>query len=586
MAFPKPSEFLESVSLMRNTRVFETKKHLELAAKWLLNAQTHAGEGYAHSYDLMKGWSPAYPETTGYIISSMLKLSEKLKDSKLSDSAFRAGEWLLKIQNQDGSFSDLRGKKHVFDTGQVIYGFLALYYYSKDNKWINASVRAAKWIISVQEENGSWVKNAYNEVPHTYYSRVGSILLQLGIQTNDQLFVAAGKKNLQWVISRQSEDGYFSDMAFMPGTPPYLHTIVYVLEGLLHSYFLTKDKVYLDSALKTAEQIRKISSERDFILHSQYSEGWKSVNSEKCSTGIAQWAGVCLHLFDITKESKWKDEAVKHLYYLKSKQVSRGGQNTIGAIPSSIPIWGKYGKFSFFNWNSKFFIDALMSLDRLFLPLWMEQQIYVQEAFKFNEKKYYDPNAKADYSIYHPYFEKALSKLNQGSIFADIGCGGGALLKEIGSKYPNLKCIGVDPSFFGEGIVQGSAYSTSLQDNSVDAILFKEVLQHIEFDEIVLSEIMRIAKNGAILIIIERNPTSLLGIRKPLYENINKWMYPSDSPFREKWHSESEWRSKLSAIGEILSFDKINIISGGRKVLAGLDSRFFFITVRLKKSPR
>jgi len=583
---PNPGELHSALSSMRNTRTLETKKHLELAANWLLTSQRNEG-GYSHSYNLLKGWSSAYPETTGYIISSMLAVSEKLSKTDYSDSAVRAGEWLLKIQNEDGSFSDLTGKKQVFDTGQIIYGLLALYNFSKEKKWLDSAIRAGEWLVSVQEKNGSWIKNSYNEIPHTYYSRVGSILIQLGNTAGRKEFITAGKKNLNWVVSRQTEDGYFSDMAFAKGISPYLHTIVYVLEGLLHGHLLTKEKSYFSSVLKTAEQLRKISSERDFILHSQYSEGWVSANKEKCITGLAQWTGVCLTLFELTKDVKWRDEAVKTIYYLKAKQLSKGSKNILGAIPSSIPIWGKYGKFSFFNWNSKFFIDTLLSLDRLGLPLWMEQQIYVQEAFKFSEKKYYDPNAKADYSPYMAYFDKVLAQqLPAKSVFVDIGCGGGALLDELKERYPRIKFVGVDPAFTGNGIISGSAYSTSLPDDFADAILFKEVLQHIEFDDIVFTELLRVAKDGATLIVIERNPSSFLGVRKPIYENIGKWMYPSDSPFREKWHSEKKWRKILSKLGEITGVDRINIVSGGRKVLAGFDSRFFFITVRLKKSSR
>ncbi len=450
-----PTDMLTAISSMRNTKTLETRKHLELAAKWLLAAQRPDG-GYSHSYNLLKGWSASYPETTGYIIPSMLGISAITNDS-FSSSAVRAGEWLLKIQNEDGSFSDLNGKKQVFDSGQIIYGFLALYDYSRDKKWLDAAVRSGEWLVSAQEKNGSWIKNAYNEIPHTYYSRVGSILIQLGIQTGRKDFISSGKKNLDWTISRQAEDGYFADMAFFPGIPPYLHTIIYVLEGLLHGYSLTKEKSYLSSALKTAERLRKISSERDFILHSQYAESWVSANKEKCITGLAQWAGVCLNLFDLTKDvqcakcetfrirqdadasCRWRDEAIKTIYYLKAKQLLKGSKNILGAIPSSIPIWGKYGKFSFFNWNSKFFMDALAALDRLSLPLWMEQQIYVQEAFKFSEKKYYDPNAKADYSPYMAYFDKVLSRLGGKPVFVDIGCGGGALLNELQAKYLKIK---------------------------------------------------------------------------------------------------------------------------------------------------
>jgi hypothetical protein len=35
-------------------------------------------------------------------------------------------------------------------------------------------------------------------------------------------------------------------------------------------------------------------------------------------------------------------------------------EDTLGAIPGSFPIWGRYEPFAFPNWATKFFCDALM----------------------------------------------------------------------------------------------------------------------------------------------------------------------------------------------------------------------------------
>jgi hypothetical protein len=35
------------------------------------------------------------------------------------------------------------------------------------------------------------------------------------------------------------------------------------------------------------------------------------------------------------------------------------------------------------------------------------------------------------------------------------------------------------------------------------------------------------------------------GVSKLWYEVRGKWMYPYDSPFREKWYSNSKWREML-----------------------------------------
>src|ERR1035437_7867019 len=52
-------------------------------ALWLCAAQdksaTHEG-GVARDFSLIKGWASSYPETTGYIIPTMIDLAKWLKD--------------------------------------------------------------------------------------------------------------------------------------------------------------------------------------------------------------------------------------------------------------------------------------------------------------------------------------------------------------------------------------------------------------------------------------------------------------------------------------------------------------------------
>jgi hypothetical protein len=349
--------FLTAIKFMTNTKVLDNKQHLYLAGEWLLNAQKKWGGGYAHSFSLIRGWLPAYPETTGYIIPTMLQLGEVLGEQKFSDSAKQAGNWLLSIQNQDGSFSDLSGRKQVFDTAQVAYGFLALI--KEDNQQYSDSMAGAlNWLINAQEPDGSWIRFAYNNKPHTYYSRVGAILVKAGDFLNNQRIRDAGRKNIDWVLCNQLENGFFEHMSFA-NEQPYLHTIIYTLEGLLESYSILNDRRVLDKAILTANKLVEISK-RDSILRSQYGRNWEIANDEKCITGLAQWTLVCFELNKLTKKEEYLMEAGKNLQYLRPKQLLCADLNLNGALPGSVPIWGKYGRFTFLNWGVKYFIDALL----------------------------------------------------------------------------------------------------------------------------------------------------------------------------------------------------------------------------------
>ena len=61
-----------------------------------------------------------YPEVTGYIIPTLIECGER-------ELAVELGHWLLSIQAENGAFRGPDdGACYVFDTGQIVRGFLAL----------------------------------------------------------------------------------------------------------------------------------------------------------------------------------------------------------------------------------------------------------------------------------------------------------------------------------------------------------------------------------------------------------------------------------------------------------------------------
>ena len=76
-------------------------------AAWLCRAQdcTTTGDGgVARHYSLLDGWGPSYPETTGYIIPSLIELGTDRQDAQLIGRARRMLDWLLSIQFAEGGF--------------------------------------------------------------------------------------------------------------------------------------------------------------------------------------------------------------------------------------------------------------------------------------------------------------------------------------------------------------------------------------------------------------------------------------------------------------------------------------------------
>jgi hypothetical protein len=337
---------------------------LRAAAEWLLAAhQAAAGGGYAHSFDLRRGWLPAYPETTGYIAPTLLRLYRRNSDAALRDSAAAALHWLATVQRPDGAFCDLQGRKQVFDTGQILLGFNDAAEHAPELANHDALQRAAHWLVSVQEKDGSFVAFAYNGVPHAYYARVGAALVQAGRILGDDGLRQAGLRNLCWTVAQQQANGFFRHLSFEAVTPPYLHTMIYVIEGLMHGATEAGEDSFRVAAMAFAARLREISETRDHVLRSQYREDYSVANREKCLTGLAQWAGVCFRLARAAVDEGWRREGGKTLDFIKSQQILCADPRLQGGLFGSAPFWGRYMRLAIPNWGVKFLIDAMLEAE-------------------------------------------------------------------------------------------------------------------------------------------------------------------------------------------------------------------------------
>ena len=565
-----PKELYASIESIFNDSIYDNEKHITLATDWLLYMQNSDG-GYSRKFSFITGRDTSYIETTGYIILTLLKL----EDERYINSALKAGKWLLKIQNRDGSFSEIdNNQPFVFDTGQVLFGLNALYEFTNDKQYKNAIIKASNWLVEVQESDGSWEKYAYNRQKHSYYSRVASALYKAGIILNNESFKKSALKNTEWVLSQQQENSYFKYSSFSKETPAYLHTLIYILEGLLDIYEYTNDKKILDAILKNATNFKNINLTRDLILCSQYDENFVCVNSQRCMTGLAQWLGVATKLYVITKDEEYKRCAVNTAFYLKAKQMK--SSSIRGGFSASMPFWGKYGTFDFVNWTNKFFIDSMQEYKKLDITITQEQESFVGGAFAMTNSVVTDTLSYMD-RAYIKAFEKRFDKTKSLKVL-DIGCGKGVIINELQKKYPKYEFIGVDPTFKSKNIHKGSIYNIPFEDKSFDVVMSFEVLQHTYLKE-ALIEIYRVLKVDGNVVIGERNPLSILGFLKPFYELMGRWMYPFDSAFREKWYGVKEWKYHLKLGGFEMS--EIEYISNVEDRVKNMNRYYFIVGERV-----
>jgi uncharacterized protein YyaL (SSP411 family) len=348
-----------------NTREsFPIEECIRRGAYWLLLAQQNSpdGNGYSRRYSLINGWDRGYIETTGYIIPTLIDVSKFLGEEKYLDSAVLAAEWLLKVQTIEGAFADIDSYcPQVFDTGQVMLGLNKIFQETGDRRFMESARKAGNWLLNNQEPDGTWRRFTYNERAHSYYSRVAAALIETGQSSADERFIAAGRRNLEWVASQEQANSYFRHCEFRAGEDAILHTIVYVLEGFLMAFHLTGENRWSEITIRGANALRLLVNKMG-LLYSQYNESWDATNKEFCVTGLAQYAGICFDIFKITREEAFFKLAAGIMEHL-SRWQTKGGKDIDGALPSSIPVWGYYGGMDFYNWNVKFFLDAALKLE-------------------------------------------------------------------------------------------------------------------------------------------------------------------------------------------------------------------------------
>jgi hypothetical protein len=292
-------------------------------------------------------------------LPTLLELHRQTGLGAYRASIAAAMQWLVSIQRTDGSFSDLNGQSQVFDTGQILIGFNDMVQHAPDLADLDALRRAAHWLRGIQERDGSFVRNAYNGIPHAYYSRVGAALAVAGRLLGDAAIREAGIANLQWTVAQQQENGFFSHLSF-DSSPPFLHTMVYVIEGLLDGAAETGDASFYRAAVRFADRLRRIAETRDGVLRSQYRDDYTVANRERCLTGLGQWAGTAFRLWRETGDLGWGRLGREALDFLKTRQISSRDRRLNGGLPGSAPIYGRYMRGAIPNWGVKFFIDAIL----------------------------------------------------------------------------------------------------------------------------------------------------------------------------------------------------------------------------------
>lgn len=336
------------------------------AARWLINNQQHQHDKGFSTYYIVEGHTSSYPETSGYIIDSLFGYSKKYK-AGIEPQLLQSAHWLVSIQKagggwQAGYVADNKPEV-VFNTGQVMRGLIKAYELAQDERYLQSCKKAGDWLVSIQEMDGSWQAQASMNVKRTYDSYVSAPLVQLYLATGDESYRLAAEKNCYWIIDTQQQpNGWFAnaDNTIVYNDRPILHTIAYTIDGLLDCGLALQNDVFITSAKKAADAVLKLFREQG-SLSGRYDKSWNASQYMIC-TGCAQMSIVWSKLYRHTRQDLYRAAAADMNSQLVTIQnMTHGlGPNVEGALQGSFPLWGKYEPFAFPNWATKYLLDALM----------------------------------------------------------------------------------------------------------------------------------------------------------------------------------------------------------------------------------
>jgi hypothetical protein len=349
--------------------------HLEATYQWICKAQDAGPDaGVCGIFDLWSGtWSESYPETTGYIIPTLLALAEARDDEEPRRRALRMADWSCEQQMQDGAvLSGLLGMRRgpaVFNTGQAVLGWVSAFEQSAEQRYALAARRACEWLLANQSPDGAWRTNlsVMTSAPvFAYNVRCAWALIYAGAVLGEPRFAAAAQHAADWTLQQQNDAGWFANNSFALGEVPLLHTIAYVIEGLAAMHAFTREPRYLQAAQRAVDAV--VRCYENGRLAGRLDERWHPTVSWRCPTGEAQIAGVLHRLARELPSSGYREVARRVVADLSAVQLSLSGGTARGAasgpaaggVPGSFPLWGEYVRFGLPNWAAKFFLDALM----------------------------------------------------------------------------------------------------------------------------------------------------------------------------------------------------------------------------------
>ncbi len=309
------------------------------------------------------GWALPYPETTGYLIPTLLAWAEVRREEALANLACQFGRWLAELQMPEGAWAGgMVGGRHpsAFNTAMIIDGLAALAARTPHQEIARtAAQRGLAWLLTALDVDGAWRKGLYvpGFVP-AYHAYAVAAALRTAIRLEAKQAHEPLLRALHFYAGYFRPDGTLTHAGLKPGRWAFTHTLAYALHGLWETAQHFGESGIQQRVEDACRRLYTAASQHG-VIAGRYCEGWRGDYSFTSPVGNAQLSCLFRSVGRATLCSDFDEWADWALMAALKHQTRGRNPNTYGALPGSVPLWGPYMRGCFPNWGVKFLLDAL-----------------------------------------------------------------------------------------------------------------------------------------------------------------------------------------------------------------------------------
>jgi malonyl-CoA O-methyltransferase len=431
----------------------DLREALEQALAWLNTAALPDGGLAVSNVD-----RNPYPEVTGYTIPTLMAWGQHERAAELAN-------WLVSIQNEDGSWSAPSSTNpYTFDSGQILKGLMAVE--RRSGGFGEPLRRGCDWLLTQIDPEGRvgtpdrsyWELPGGGRVPDSIHLYALEPLLEVAAHFDAPEYRKAARRAVAHYRTRSG----------LIAADTLSHFHAYVLEALVD---LGEHSLARAGLAQVALRQR-----RDGAIPAYPEARWV------CVPAVAQYAVAWYELGQ-------REPADRAFAFMRAQQRKSGG--FVGSVGPDASYFPRVE----ITWAAKFFLDA---------AAWHIRRRFDADADQFPS------TVEAD----DPRLVAVLRELPLGSSprILDAGCGKGRFARALAERRPDAEIVGVDLS---DALLGGAPSSVETRcgslldlpcaDDEFDFAFCVEALEHVVDPAAAVAELLRVVRPGGTVLIVDKD---------------------------------------------------------------------------------